>query len=109
MRKMREHADELDWAASWFRFFYRLNLFGIVLVVVLIVLIILSGKSTFPYQGRFVTSGELIGNGIGAIIGGLLTAFIWRSVYILFSFLADFARGLMAQQIARERQQKQSG
>lgn len=107
MRKMREHADEFDWAASWFRFFYRLNLFAIVLVVILIVLVVLSGKSAFPFQGRIITLGEFIANGIGGIVGGLVTAFLWRSGYILFSFLADFARGLMAQQIARERQQKQ--
>jgi hypothetical protein len=103
MRKMREHSEALDWAAGWFRFFFRLNIALVIIAVALIVLLLVLGRPVYPYQDRFITKTELIGQGIGGIIGGLLVAFLWRTGYIILSFLADFARGLLSQQIARER------
>jgi membrane-anchored glycerophosphoryl diester phosphodiesterase (GDPDase) len=104
---MSEHAEALDWAASWFRFFFRLNMALVIIAVVLLAIIILFVPSVYRFQNTFVNKGDLIGQGIGAIIGGLIVAFLWRTGYIILSFLADFARGLQSQQIARERRMQQ--
>jgi len=101
---MREHSEELDWAASWFKWFSYVCIVGVVVIAIAIVLIISSGRTSFPVSGRAaMTSGDLIGSSFGAMVAGLLGAFVWRVCYIICSFLADFARGLMSQQIQRER------
>ena len=108
MRNMGEHAEKLGWAAKWFNRFMWLSLIVLAIGIVAFVAVIFSGNEVFrvysPSTLRpFMTANEmlqLLSSGIG---GALLTAFLWRVGFIVCSFLADFASGLHAQQIQRER------
>ncbi len=100
------HADRLHWAGDWFKWFSYLNLVVVALALIGIVLVVLSGRSAFPISGRSITSVQLITNEIAAAVGSLLIAFLWRVAYFICDFFGDFASGLHAQQIKRERLDK---
>jgi len=104
MRHMQEHAIDLNWAARWLQRLWRLC-FGLsILFAVGTVLILLFGRFD-PAAGlnsdtlRFLN----VANGISLAIGLLITGFMFRVACIICDFLSDFASGLYAQQIQRER------
>ena len=107
MRKMMEHSGELDWAAGWFRW---LSYAAIVITVLAAIGQIISIIRPTPLNTTFnAPTMQFISaiNLVSVIIGGLLSAFVLRVGFIICSFLADFARGLLTQQIRREHQEKQ--
>jgi hypothetical protein len=108
LRNMAKHAEQLSWAASWFRFLMYLSLLGVALGIILGVIALLSGRTIFvvPEQNVAMRLGELLRNIWAATIGALVSAFLWRVGFIVCSFLSDFASGLAAQQIRRERQEQ---
>ena len=112
MRQMMVHAERLNWAAKWFNRFMWLSLIVLGIGILAFTFVVISGtpglRVTNPSTGsRFMTSSEVLQNLGGGIGGALLTAFLWRVGFIICSFLADFASGLAAQQIRRERQNQQ--
>lgn len=101
MRNMREHSIRLSWVAGWCRWLSYFALVGFVLFVLLIVAFILLVRGNAVVAGVRMSSGVIITQLIGAALGSLVTAFIWRAGFALFAFLSDFAAGLEAQYIQR--------
>ncbi len=107
MIKMGLHTEQLNWAGSWFR---RLSYAAIVITILAAVGQVLNIIHPTPLNSTFnVPTMQFISavNFVTTIIGGLLTAFLMRVGFIICSFLSDFASGLAAQQIRRERQNQQ--
>lgn len=106
MRKMSEHAQELDWAANWFRRSSR-GVSGLTALVVVIQVVLLSKPPIQNAAFNTPTSSFLNGFIVTlSAIAGLTISFALQAGSIICSFLADFARGLLAQQVRLDRQDK---
>ena len=107
MRNMREHSEELDWAGAWFRWLSRaaivLTILGAIGQIVSIARPTALNAAFNAPTMQFISAINLV----TIIIGGLISAFLLRVGSIVCSFLADFARGMLAQQIRREHQNQQ--
>ena len=105
---MREHADELDWAGAWFRWLSRAAIMFTILGAIGQVISILRPTAVNAAFNAPTMQFISVINLVTIIIGGLISAFLLRVGSIVCSFLADFARGMLSQQIRRERQNQQS-